>query len=737
MAYQPFYIEAFKTGLEKDKASFQLLPDAFSELQDAFIYRDRLSRKKGHAKVCRLTRVLSTEALGNTTGTPHTGNIKTILSLETDSELSQTSISITVAAPNTETFTEPAVPDGTLVGDGGGLGTINYITGAFSITSGAGWAGAQAVTIDFDYYPALPCMGLYSRELVAANSEQSVAFDTKYIYFYSNTSNRFEENGSGITWQGSDSDFFFANSYYSGTALGDVFIVTNFNKSATPDPIRYYDTATSTWTTFAPSVDGIGNELHQALTILPYKGRLVALNIWEGATLVTSSQERRRVRWSQNGDAFAADAWRSDIAGKGGYLDAPTSEKIISAEFIKDTLIVGFEKSVYKLRYTGNEILPFLWEKISNEYGIESTYSVTNYDMAQLAIGEKGIIACDPSEVVRIDKQIPDEVFNIHNENEGLKRVHAIRDYDKNLIYWTIPTSRKNRTYPDKVLVFSYENMAWSYFKDSYTCLGVLQEGSDETWASLTDVTWEMAEYAWNRPSHQSLYPSIIAGNQNGYILKIQQYSANEPSFAITDITAGTPVQLTIPDHNLSTNDYISVSTILGTASSLNDTSYKVNFVDEDTISLSDHNGIPITLALGSTYIGGGEISWLHDFVATSKKYNFLKEGKSTELGYIDFLVNKTEDGMFTVDIYADHDNSYPININDTFFNNVVHTSQYSSDIGSQDKLIHRLYARSRLQFLQFKLSLTGSQKVESSIHDSDISIFSMIIWTAPRGRLV
>ena len=737
MAYSPFYIEAFKTGLEKDKSDFQLFPDAFSILQDAFIWRDRVSRKKGYKKLGRLLRLLTGQALGNTTGTPHAGNIKTILSLETDAQIIPGSVTISVAAPSAEVFTEPATPDGTLVGSGAGTGTINYATGAYTLVSGAGWGAGQAITADFNYAPALPCMGIGIRELSAINAEETVAFDTKYVYFWHTTNQRFEEAGAGTTWQGNNSHFFGVTNYYSGTASGNIMFTTNFNKGGTPDPIRYYAAAGGTWNTFAPAIDGIGNELHQCRLILPYKGRIVALNTYEGADLATSTQNPRRARWSQNGDALMATAWRSDVAGLGGYIDAPTAEHIISAMFIRDTLVVGFEKSIWRLRYTGNEILPFVWEQIDNEFGVESTFSVIRADTTQLSVGDRGIIACDGINARRIDEKIPDAVFQIHNENTGVNRVNGIRDYDKELIYWTYPSQEHNGTYPDKVLVFNYENFSWSFFKDSLTCFGVLQEFQDKTWADYPDTKWEDALFTWVDSSLQSLYPDIIAGNQNGYVVKIQRLTRNDPAFAINAITPGTPVQLTIKDHNLVTGDYISVTGILGTSSSLNDTSYRVVFVDSDNITLTNENGVPIALGAGSTYLGNGEILWLHDYRARTKKYNFLENGKAAELGYFDFLVNKTDGGEFNVDIYADNNNNSPVNIGDSFFNTTVSTQAYDSDISGQDKLLHRMYSRMHVQFLQFELNLTGAQKVNSSIHNSDIEIFAMTLWADGSGRLV
>lgn len=748
--YEPFYIQQFATGLEKDKAEFQVLDDAFVTLNDVYVWRGRVKRKAGSKTVCRLTRIRTGQALGNTIGADHTGNIRIALMLEANGEITQGSITISVAAPNAETFTEPAIPDGTLVGSGGGTGTINYATMAYQIISGAGWGAGQAITITFAYYPALPCMGLRIRDVSAINAEETVAFDTKYVYFWNNATARFEENASGVAWNGTDSDFFWTVNYYSGAASGDIFFVTNFNRGATPDVMRYYSTTTGTWTSFLPSIDGAGNELHQARLILPYKGRLLAFNVYEGANLAAAAHLPRRVRWSQNGDPLEVNAWRVDIAGKGGYLDAPTSEYIISVAYIRDTLIVGFEKSIWKLRYTGNVILPFVWEQIDSEFGVESTFSVIRADDSQITVGATGIVGCDGVNAQRIDDKIPDEVFSVHNQGNGLERVHGIRDYDKKLFYWTMPAATPDATYPNKVLVYNYDNGSWAYFKDSFTCFGYLQTITDKRWMDFPTTPWTEANFTWASNALQALYPDIIAGNQQGYVVKVQsKLSHNDPSFAITAITPGDPVILTVPNHNMTSGDIIYVRNILGTASVLNYVNpystyktgiFRVGVITSDTIMLQDIDNLPVSMPVG-TYLGGGEIGWTHDFRAKSKKFNIVDTGKSAEFGYMDFLVDTTLFGQFNVDFYVDHNDHYPMNnptdTHDEFFNTTVSTVEYASDVYSQSKVIHRMYTHFRVQFLQFELNLTNAQKFDEYVQDSDIQLYAMILWLDKSGRLV
>jgi hypothetical protein len=756
MAYSPYYIKAFQTGLEKDKADFQLFPDAFSVLQDAFVWRDRVARKKGYRKIGRLSRVFTAESIGNLAASPNTINVFAVVApaiTETNAEIEVGSVEITIA---------PAVVltdqgNGTLTSATPGYSaTINYRTSNIIITHTGALTG-NAMTINFVYYPALPCMGIHQLELGAINAEQTIAFDPVYVYHWDTADERFEElnPGNTQTFTGTDSDFFWTCNTRTTVDNGgvttprSVFLVTNFYQAG--DQMYLYDSgavAANRWQVFSPRINATGANtfLEQALILINYKGRVVALNTWEGINLGGSLHYPNRARWCRNGDFLDTltmaniDVWRHDIQGNGGYIDAPTSEAIISAEFVRDTLVVGFERSTWKLRYTANEILPFVWERIDSEYGNESTFSTVIMDKGQMSVGQKGITACDGTNVQRIDIKIPDEVFRMHNDNNGNKRVHGIRDYDKELVYWTYPDSNLNRKFPDKVLVFNLENQSWAFFKDSFTVFGVLQKFADQTWSDYDDISWEQAQFAWVDTSLQSLYPTTIAGNQHGYIVEVQRLSRNDPGLAITNITAGTPTQLEIPNHNLSTGNiiegsFIQVVNVNGGGNTLNGNSYKVNYIDDDNITLSDAiTGAPITTV--GVYGGGGEVILLHDYRIRTKKFNFLEYGKSIEVGYIDFLVDQTTNGEFSVKMFADHNDTVQINSDDSFFNTIVLTQPYDSDIVGQSKLLHRFFSRIGVQFLQFELNLSPTQKVNNQIHDSDITIYTITTWIDASGRL-
>ena len=133
-AYQPLKITGMATGLVQDREEFLLPDDAYPTLQNAYVWRERILRKKGYQLLGRLQRSVAV-ANALTTGSI---NLISVLSLETTATIVPGSISLVGSADGT-TYTDPA-KNGTLVATGGGGsgGTINYATGVLTITAGAG-----------------------------------------------------------------------------------------------------------------------------------------------------------------------------------------------------------------------------------------------------------------------------------------------------------------------------------------------------------------------------------------------------------------------------------------------------------------------------------------------------------------------------------------------------------------------------------------------------------------------
>lgn len=856
---RPLTISNTRKGLERDVEAFLLPQDAYPTIEDFYMFRGRIVRRKGIEKLGPGNQIVS-----STTDSPQ--NVGTRSAVPPDDVVTNTitfdplayrigagTLSIT---DGITTFTDDG--EGNLiVAVGFGLdGTINYCTGDFTATFTAN-NGAAAIIATFEIVYGLPCMGLRSREVIPINEEQLVAFDTikanlfigavpvphfEDITFYRTTNIPF-------SWTGTDADFFwtlnyqnafFASNYIRGfqaftitainnnaTAtitfagalvfpLGSVIGVTNVlaagpgtingkfgtvtasaagsvtvtidtatsalnytsggilhahTNSIDGDGIRWYDG--TGWVNFSPplSSDTAGTNvvlLMGALILVAYKGRMLALNTIEGTSYASFNTFRQRVRYSEVGTVFydgfvptgwpggsQADAWRSDIVGRGGFIDAPTQEMIISAEFIKDTLIVFFERSTYQLRYTGDPTIPFIWEKINTELGAESTFSIVPFDRGVFAIGNYGVITCDSVNVQRIDQIIPDEVFNIHNNNDGVRRVGGIRDFTKQLVYWTFPMDFQNNDespniFPSRVLVYNYLDGSYSFFNDSLTCFGSFQLFNDIRWKDLK-IPWIDYPNPWLTGEFEFGFPIIVAGNQQGFVFIFNQNQiSNDPSLMISNITQTTPATLTIVNHNLQVGQFIQISEVdgmtqingfgpIGSSSGsplgiyiVNEVSdadnFTIGYIEQNPTQSNYGNTVPVPAVGFTAYTDCGVVALINNFNLTTTQFSpFQDDGLQVRLSYLDIFMEAAENGEYSINLYVDQE---PDLAAQTLICSPI-TAQ------NQEKIWFRNSPNVTGQYVQAEITLSNLQMVDPDKSEFDLTIHAMQVYFDPGSRFM
>ena len=250
--YRPIQIAAFKDGMIKNTQDFLLPNDGYVNLENAYIWRDRIKRKQGTEFLGRLRRVLATQSISNSLASPWSLNLFTEFSITTlndNGSIEPGSVVITIQAGPAIVFTDQG--DGTLTSPtGGNSGTINYATGDVILTHTAGAGVATTATIS--YFPSYPVMGLRTRELSTINVEQTIAFDQKFAYRF--VSPNWEElpTTTPTTWDGSNSDFFWTTNYWVDGSNNKLFWATNGLNTSGND-LRYYNG--TTWTAFTANLD--------------------------------------------------------------------------------------------------------------------------------------------------------------------------------------------------------------------------------------------------------------------------------------------------------------------------------------------------------------------------------------------------------------------------------------------------------------------------------------------------
>lgn len=723
MAPKSYVIAPFGSGQTTDQEPFLIPEDAFEKLEDAYVWRGRVKKRWGYSlfpngeNASRLRiQVDTTDGAGSSSGTVPGATFKVGQRFSIGTEI------FTVNATGT-----PANL----------LTTGSATTATFDTTSGAYvFAGATAATAVY-WYPAEPVMGILVREVNGSHTEDVIAFDTQFAYY--RVGGFWERLGTAL-WTSSNSQFFWSTNYRGGNPYDTNFYVVNGKPlNGATDGIKYIPSGSTTWTSLRPQLDtGAGTRfLDGARIIVGFKDRLVTLYTYEtqgGAQIFP-----QRCRFSQNGDPVTAgSSWIDDTPGVGGYIDAPTKEEIVTAELLKDRLIVYFERSTWELVYTGNTILPFRWQQINSELGAESRFSIIGFDAAAVGVGNRGIHACDGSNVRRIDEKIPDEVLSIHNGNDGVERVYGIRDYEPELVYWAFPSAAANGTYPDRVLVYNYVNQTWAFFNDSFTCFGYAQREADLTWADLTAIygTWDNWNDPWDTGSYQSAFPLILGGNQEGWTVILDtNKSANSPSLQITDMTA--PQTLTVIDHNLKSGDYVLVNGCNG-ITSLNGTVVMVESVtDANTIVIDPGN------TFSGTYTGGGSLERVSGLNILSKQYNpGTPIGQTFSFPYADFLLQRTDEGQVSLDYYLDSNSDDSVqelaSPGSLLGSNILFTKPEETrpEQANQTNIWHRYFFSGDFAFAQLRIFLSDSQLRSYAVATSDFVLNAIVLYVEPGGRI-
>lgn len=574
------------TGIQKDLKPWIIPEEAYVNLVNAYIFRGRTEKKRGAQLLGPLSFAIipgAPVALGATVaGATTSYSIPAFFPPGTFFGTVPKSLNLSINSIPVTTLID-LTGNGTLQSSGSDPITalIDYATSTVTITLPAGspLGGLVLSFVSARTFPnnglavqRTPCMGIWTRQLASINFEQTIFFDQNYSYTYSATG--FNRIGAPTSWTGNDSDFFWCvnvrNPLVGNTAGSNVnfFFATNFNVA---DPIRYLD-STDTWINFAPTIVAGPpvQQLLQARCIVQFKNRLLFFNTWEhdDAPIPVVRNYPNRLRFSWIGNPIdQGNGYLQSPAGKGGFIDAAIAEQIVSVAVLKDCILVKFETVSWRVVYTGNPYQPFEWQKVNQEFGSDSTFSSIQFDDFVLCVGNRAITQDTSVGVRRIDEKIPDEVFEISNDNNNPKRVWGVRDFFREQVYWTIPypsSSNAIPTYPNRILNYSYRTNAFGFFKDVYTALGSFQNLTYYTWGDAP-FTWGNAEFAWGSPALDLGFENISAGNQQGNIFLLQRKDENDHCYEITSITIAAGVAtVTIPNHNLDNGDFVKFNTVQG-----------------------------------------------------------------------------------------------------------------------------------------------------------------------------
>lgn len=481
--YKPFLIADFKVGKLLNKKPWLIPMQAFKRVENGYFRFGVLSKRNGTSVFGQIAHFADDEALGTTVDLQltYTGTL-THYPVEAGRLAIESSH---------ESFSDNG--DGTLTGASGGTGTIDYTTGDWSITFNSNPGNGVAITADYHYFPSLPVMGIFNYH-TAGGTSQLVAIDTKRFTYWDAANEYFVDPVGSDSFTGDDDHYFWDEIF-----LDKQYIANN------KDKIHEWDGTSLTEKTISFGAPAV--EVNTCLLIFKIKGRMVLLRTTEDG-----DTQPQRARWSKVG-AF-------DFSND-GYVDAPTNDWIMGADYLGDDLIVWFERSVWMLVYTADSRLPFRWKRLVESEGCYATMAVTAFSDEVIALGPVSMLSCDGMDVYEIDEKIPEYVLEINQQGFGYCFSAFLEELDQHWLLHPTPAS----TYSDKVLVLNYKENNWSTYLMSVHCVGYWDRDDDITWDTAPDdATWDsgpLAERTWDERTTQAGYPISLGGLTNGKVVEL------------------------------------------------------------------------------------------------------------------------------------------------------------------------------------------------------------------------
>lgn len=479
--YQPFLISNLQHGLELGIKPWRAPNDAFVELTNAYLDHGVLYKRPGMTPFGRLVHKVTAEAYGTGAGSP--GPYEHTLASVVGG-IAPGRVTVTAGAQSAQ--------DNGQGGWTGASGTVNYTTGACSITFGSSVGGGTAITATYSYYPNLPCMGIFNYS-TSGGSQDLLAWTTQRVNKYDEATDKFEDIAGSDLFTGYDYEYFWLSNW-----LNKGFMTNG------RDQIHVFDglSITPLVIDLSEPPDGL-NDLDSAYLIFPYKDRLIFLRTTESGNLYPA-----RARWTKVGKYDESDPL--------AFVDAPTDKWIIGAAFVKNELVVFFDRGVWLLRYTGDSRLPFRWVAVDRNEGLLAKMGIIDFANEVVGLGPTSLLGCDGVEVYDLDEKIPNLVLSMNQATLAYSYATGIDELRQAWLSFPSP----GQTLPDRILVLNYVEKSFSIYILPHMVTGYYEKREDLTWDQIEETLDEI-EWSWDDRMMQAGYPLVLGGDYQGYIWEL------------------------------------------------------------------------------------------------------------------------------------------------------------------------------------------------------------------------
>lgn len=661
MTYAPYLIANYATGIDSKLQPWLIPDDAQEQLFDGFVYRGTMSKREGYnyfatgekgGSLYRESRIIHTlTAVAPTTGVIDGANAT--FTFTATSQIARGSVTITGSNP-----VQVVTDNGLGALTGAGTGTVNYITGAISVTFTLPPAVASTVLLTYSFMPGNPVM-MVANFITATNIKELIVADTQYVNRYNSTLNILQDI-TATPYTGNKFQFFTWVNYASATNTPRLLFCNN------KDVIQQYDGSAVTNYVYnmltTPTVSVPAPAAVTTLTcswMAEFKDRLILLRTTENGVVYP-----QRIRIS--GTGANSDDFRTSATGA-GLIDIPDGTWIQGASFNRDDLIIFTEGSTWVLKYTGNDTTPFVLDKIDESRGSDATFSVITYLNRTSATSKRGLVISDGYRVERQDELIPDFSYNqIDGTPDSGSPFNSFNlcfagsvdaDRDHYLIYPPAGSVTSKR-----ILITNYEEDNYCIYRLPLSCMGTYITAFTITWNDLLIYpNWDSfaAAYSnWNSFSYNAGAPFSIGGGQNGEIWRLSVTEAEDNPVRIYNITVidSVTIEVTTDFNNFRLNevnnpttdpdlsaDYIHLTAVVGMQEVNNQQFPIVSIVNRNMFRLDvSETGVPATTF--AAYVSGGRAQRVIPFSATFKKFNpFVDQDKKVRCGWLYMYVDSAE----------------------------------------------------------------------------------------------
>lgn len=347
-------------------------------------------------------------------------------------------------------------------------------------------------------------------------------------------------------------------------SISNFFTVANFQYylffTNNVDPIFYYDGDLVQYLITNLSVKAITSssgkptvDITRCLHLTVNRDRLLLMRPTING-ISTATTQVSTIFWSK---AFQPLIWSNDE-----FEYAPTSESIIAFGYINSDLIVRFSNSSRKFTYTGSDLITFRWDTINSLWACDAPYSSINYDKRFTTVGKPAIVADDGVNVKRADEQIPDftDPSRIPQQlgvplvpfmsQTSIQQCYGQRFDDLKegwLCYNSAPEAETGATASDNILAFNYLDDTYAIYDFPFSCLGLGQILTAQTWGT-TYSTWGEDADTWGDWDVQNSGLLDLGGDQFDRVYQLN--TSNSCTVAGDDTTTPVPVLMDVFSKN-------------------------------------------------------------------------------------------------------------------------------------------------------------------------------------------